>query len=133
MAFASARNAQFTIAGTDISAYTDSVGGIQNTTDMLEVTAFGATSKSFVGGLRNGDTITISGKWDPAVNTALSALLGSASTSAWIYGPAGSTTGNVKFSGNCLVKTYEVQAQVANVLTWSATLQISGNVTIGTY
>lgn len=133
MAFVSAKSAQFTLAGTDISSYTDSVGGISNSTDMLETTTFGATSKTFIGGLRNGDTISISGKYDSALHTVISALLGSASTSAWVYGPAGTTAGNVKFSGSCLVATYEVQAGVANVLTWSATLQISGNVTVGTY
>lgn len=133
MAFVAAKSAQFTLAGTDLSAYTDTVSGVQNTTDMLETTAFGSTSKSYIGGLRNGDTITISGKWDPAVNTAVAALLGSATTSAWVYGPAGPTTGNVKFSGNCLVKTFEVGAQVAGLVTFSAQLQVSGNVTIGTY
>lgn len=133
MAFVSAKSAQFTLAGTDISSYTDQVGGVANSTDMLETTTFGAGSKTYIGGLRNGDTISISGKYDSALHTAISALLGSASTSAWVYGPAGTTVGNVKFSGNCLVTSYEVQASVANVLTWTASLQISGAVTVGTY
>lgn len=133
MAFVSAKSAQFTLAGTDISSYTDTVGGVSNTTDMLETTTFGAGSKTFIGGLRNGDTISISGKYDSALHTVIAALLGSASTSAWVYGPAGTTTGNVKFTGNCLVSNYEIQAGVANVLTWSATLQISGAVTVTTY
>ena len=66
---------------TDISAYVDSVGGIANTTDMLETTTFGATSKSYIGGLRNGDTISVSGKWDATLNTQVTALLGATSTS----------------------------------------------------
>ena len=133
MAFVSAKSAQFTLAATDISAYTDSIGGLDNATDMLESTSFGATSKSFIGGLRNGSKITISGKWDSSLHTVINALLGSATASAWVYGPAGSTTGNVKFSGNCFVESYEVGAQVAGLVTWSASLQVTGNVTIGTY
>ena len=133
MAFVSAKSAQFTLAGTDISSYIDSIGGIDNSTDMLETTSFGATSKTFVGGLRNGSKITISGKWDSALHTTINALLGSATSSAWVYGPAGTTTGNVKFSGSCFVESYEPAAQVAGLVTWSASLQVTGNVTIGTY
>lgn len=133
MAFVSAKSAQFTLAGTDISAYIDSVSGLDNATDMLETTSFGATSKSFIGGLRNGSTVQISGKWDSSLHTTVNALLGSASSSAFVFGPAGSTVGNVKFSGTCFVQSYEVSAQVADLVTWSASLQVTGNVTIGTY
>jgi len=133
MAFVSAKSAQFTLAATDISAYIDSVGGLDNNTDMLETTSFGATSKTFIGGLRNGSTIQISGKWDATLHTTVNALLGSATSSAWVFGPAGSTVSNVKFSGSCFVQSYEVSAQVADLVTWSATLQVTGNVTIGTY
>lgn len=133
MAFVAAKSAQFTLAGTDISAYTDTVSGVNNSTDMLETTAFGNTSKAFIGGLRNGDKITVSGKWDSALHSTVSALLGSANSSAWVFGPAGSTAGNAKFSGNCFVESYEVGATVAGLVTWSASLQITGNVTIGTY
>lgn len=133
MAFVSAKSAQFTLAGTDISAYIDSVGGLDNNTDMLETTSFGATSKSFIGGLRNGSSVQISGKWDATLHTTINALLGSATSSAFVFGPAGSTASNVKFSGTCFVQSYEVSAQVADLVTWSATLQVTGNVTIGTY
>lgn len=133
MAFVSAKSAQFTLAGTDISAYVDTVGGVDNATDMLETTTFGASSKTYIGGLRNGSKITISGKYDSAAHTVIAALLGSASSSAWVYGPAGTTVGNVKFSGNCFVESYEVGAQVANVLTFTASLQVTGAVTVGTY
>jgi len=133
MAFVSAKSAQFTLAGTDISAYVDTVGGVDNATDMLETTTFGASSKTYIGGLRNGSKITISGKYDSSLHTVVSALLGSASSSAWVYGPAGTTTGNVKFSGSAFVESYEINAQVANVLTFSVSLQVTGAVTVGTY
>lgn len=133
MAFVAGKGAVVKLAGTDISAYTDSFGGLDNATELLETTAFGATSKSFIGGLRNGSKLTISGKWDSALHTTINALLGSASASTWEFGPAGSTVGNVKFTGNCFVETYEVGAQVGSLVTWSASLQVTGNVTIGTY
>jgi hypothetical protein len=117
---------------TDISAYVDSVSGIANTTDMLETTTFGATSKSYIGGLRNGDTISVAGKWDATLNTQVTALLGASSTSTFEYHPAGTGTGTPKVSGECLVSNYEVSSSVADLVTFTISLQITGNVTWGT-
>jgi hypothetical protein len=137
MAFVAAKNTAFKLdnaAGTltDISAYIDSVGGIANTTDMAETTTFGATSKTFQGTLRNGDTISISGKWDSALNTQMVALLGLATSSTFEYSPAGTTAGLPKVSGECFVASYEVSSAVADLVTFSASLQITGAVTWGT-
>jgi hypothetical protein len=137
MAFVAAKNTAFKLdnaAGTltDISAYIDSVGGIANTTDMAETTTFGATSKTFQGTLRNGDTISISGKWDSALNTQMVALLGLATSSTFEYHPAGTTAGLPKVSGECFVASYEVSSAVADLVTFSASLQITGAVTWGT-
>lgn len=137
MPFVAARTSAFKLdnaAGslTDISAYVDSVGGIANTTDMLETTTFGATSKTFIGGLRNGDTITVSGKWDTTLNTQMTALLGLSTSSTFEYSPAGTAASTPKVSGECFVTSYEVSSSVADLVTWTASLQISGAVTWGT-
>lgn len=137
MAFVAAKNSAFKLdnaAGSlvDISTYIDSIGGIANTTDMLDTTTFGAASKTFAGGLRNGDTISLSGKWDSTLNTQLSALLGLATSSTFEYSPAGTTGGLVKISGECFVASYEVASSVADLVTFSVSLQITGAVTFGT-
>lgn len=137
MAFVAAKVSAFKLdnaAGslTDISAYIDSIGGISNTTDMLDTTTFSATSKTFIGGLRNGDTITISGKWDSVLNTQMSGLLGLATSSTFEYSPAGLGVGTVKISGESFVSNYEVSSAVADLVTFSASLQITGAVTFGT-
>lgn len=137
MAFVAARNSSFKLdnaAGTltDISAYVDSVGGIANTTDMLDTTVFGSTSKTFAPGLRNGDTITVSGKWDSTLNTQVVALLGLSTSSTFDYSPAGTTAGLPKVTGECFVTSYEVSSAVADLVTFSMSLQISGAVTHGT-
>ena len=90
MPFVAARSSSFKLdnaAGTltDISAYVDSVGGIANTTDMAETTTFGSVSKTFQGTLRNGDTISVSGKWDSTLNTQITALLGLSTSSTFDY------------------------------------------------
>lgn len=137
MPFVAARSSVFKLdnaAGTltDISAYVDSVSGIANTTDMLETTTFGSTSKSFIPGLRNGDTISVSGKWDSTLNTQIVALLGATASSTFEYSPAGTTAGTPKVSGECFVTSYETSSAVADLVTFSISLQISGAVTHGT-
>lgn len=137
MPFVAARTSAFKLdnaAGslTDISAYVDSIGGISNTTDMLETTTFGSTSKTFIGGLRNGDTITVSGKWDTTLNTQMTALLGLSTSSTFEYSPAGTAASTPKVSGECFVVSYEVSSSVSDLVTWTASLQISGAVTWGT-
>lgn len=137
MPFVAARTSAFKLdnaAGslTDISAFVESVGGIANTTDMLETTTFGSTSKTFIGGLRNGDTITVSGKWDSTLNTQMTALLGLSTSSTFEYSPAGTAASTPKVSGECFVTSYEVSSSVADLVTWTASLQISGAVTWGT-
>lgn len=138
MAFVAAKNTVFKLdnaAGTltDISSYVDSVSGIANTTDMAETTTFGSASKTFQGTLRNGDTISISGKWDATLNTQMVALLGLATSSSFEYSPAGTTVSLPKFSGECFVSTYEISSAVADLVTFSASLQMTGAVTAGTH
>lgn len=138
MAFVAAKNTVFKLdnaAGTltDISAFIDSVSGIANTTDMAETTTFGSTSKTFQGTLRNGDTISISGKWDSVLNTQLVALLGFATSSTFEYSPAGTTASLPKFTGECFVSSFEVSSAVADLVTFTASLQMTGAVTIGTH
>lgn len=137
MAFVAARSSSFKLdnaAGslTDISAYVDSVSGIANTTDMAETTTFGSTSKTFQGTLRNGDSISVSGKWDSTLNTHLVGLLGLATSSTFDYSPAGTTVSFPKVTGECFVTSYEVSSSVADLVTFSLSLQITGAVTHGT-
>ena len=136
MAFVAAKNSVFTLdnaggAPTDISAYIDSVSGIANTTDMLDTTVFGQDSKSYAPGLRNGDTISVSGKWDATLNTHITGLLGLTTSSTFDYSPAGTAGGTPKFTGECFVASYEVSSAVADLVTFSMSLQITGDVTIG--
>ena len=138
MAFVAARSSSFKLdnaAGslTDISAYVDSVSGIANTTDMAETTTFGATSKTFQGTLRNGDSISVSGKWDATLNTQITALLGLSTSSTFEYSPAGPTAALPKCTGECFVSSYEVSSSVADLVTFSLSLQITGAVTWGTH
>ena len=113
----------------DITAYCDSVD-FPETIETAETTAFGATSKSYIVGLRDS-TISISGKWDATLDGY---MIGTEPASrTWIFGPAGSTGGNVKYTGEAILTNYSVSTSVGDVVTFSADLQVTGNVTRTTF
>ena len=100
------------------------------TIDTAESTAFGSTSKSYLVGLRDS-TISISGLWDATVDGY---IIGTEPASrTFIFGPAGSTGGAVKYTGEAILTNYSVSAPVADVVTFSLDLQVTGNVTRTTY
>lgn len=101
------------------------------TIETAETTAFGSTSKSYIVGLRDA-TISISGIWDATVDGYLMGGSEPASRS-FIYGPAGSTGGNVKYTGEAIVTNYSISNPVGDVVTFSLDLQVTGNVTRTTY
>jgi len=116
---------------TDISNVLESVS-LPRQIDTAEVSTFGSSAKSYVVGL-TGATISVSGKYDATVDAHLSAVLGQAASLSFEYGPAGSGSGAVKYTGEALVTSYEVSAGVADALTFSLELQVTGAVTRGTY
>ena len=100
------------------------------TIDTAETTAFGSTSKSYIVGLRDA-TISVSGLWDATVDGY---IIGTEPASrTFIFGPAGSTGGYVKYTGEAILTNYSVSAPVADVVTFSLDLQVTGNVTRTTY
>ena len=100
------------------------------TIDTAETTAFGATSKSYIVGLRDA-TISVSGLWDATVDGY---IIGTEpATRTYIYGPAGSTGGNVKYTGECILTNYSISNPVGDVVTFSLDLQCTGAQTRTTY
>jgi len=100
------------------------------TIDTAETTAFGSTNKSYIVGLKD-TTISISGLWDATVDGYLSGT--EPASRSFIYGPAGSTGGNVKYTGEAILTNYSISSPVGDVVTYSCDLQVTGAVTRGTY
>ena len=118
-------------AGTsrDISDTLTSVD-FPETIETAETTAFGATSKSYIVGLRDA-TLSVSGIWDATVDGY---FIGTEPASrSFIYGPAGDGSGNVKYSGEALLTSYSISNPVGDVVTFSADFQVTGDVTRGTF
>ena len=100
------------------------------TIDTAETTAFGSSNKSYIVGLKD-TTISISGLWDATIDGYLSGT--EPASRSFIYGPAGSTGGNVKYTGEAIMTNYSVSNPVGDVVTYSVDLQVTGAVTRGTY
>ena len=120
----------------DTGGTSRSLSNVLNSVDIPEIIetaetpAFGATSKSYIVGLRDA-TISISGLWDATVDGY---IIGTEpATRTFIFGPAGSTGGNVKYTGEAILTNYSVSSPVGDVVTFSLDLQCTGGVTRTTY
>jgi hypothetical protein len=100
------------------------------TIDTAETTAFGSSNKSYIVGLKD-TTISVSGIWDATVDGYLSGT--EPASRSFIFGPAGSTGGNVKYTGEAIMTNYSQSNPVGDVVTFTADFQVTGAVTRGTY
>lgn len=114
---------------TDVSSYIKKVDS-KLAADLADVTCLGATAKSFIKGLEDA-TYTIEGYWDATMDGILYAARTTAAS--FQFGPAGSTGGYVKYSGECYVKDYSLSAGVDGMVSFSAEIQVTGAVTRGTF
>lgn len=132
MAAAHGSKAVFTVQDSgsvvrDLSAYLTSAG-MPRSGDTSEVTTLGSSAKSYIPGLVDG-TIPIEGPFDGTVDGYLSGLLGYATARAFVYQPQGTTTGLPKYTGTCILTSYEPTTPVDDAGTFSAEFQITGAVT----
>ena len=138
MAFVHGKTAVFKLddsGGTlrDLSAYLNDVGFPRNI-DTAETTTFGVSgsSKTYIVGF-NDATISVSGLFDATADGYLAGVLGQSATLSFEYGPAGSTGGNIKYSGECIMTSYEVSASVGDAVQATAQFQVTGVITRGTW
>ncbi len=99
------------------------------TTDTAETTAFGASSRSYIVSLESA-TISISGMYDATVDGYFKGGAEPASRS-FEYQPTG-TSGESKYTGECILTNYSLSSPVGDVVTFSADFQVTGAVTRGT-
>lgn len=119
----------------DISPYLNSVEFAQEN-ELADTTTAGAEGRTFRQGLTNG-SISLAGLWDDTASTGsqtvLSGLVGLEVTTGFEWGPEGNATGAVKYSGECVLESYTESAPVGDMLAFTASLRISGSVTVGTF
>lgn len=100
--------------------------------DTAETSSFGDSAKTYIVGLSDS-TVSISGNFDATVDGYLAGGIGAAATLSFEYGPEGSTAGYVKYTGECILTSYEKSGAIGDVVTYSAEYQVTGAVTRGTW
>jgi predicted secreted protein len=138
MPFRHGKNASFKVDNssgtlTDVSAYLDDIS-LPRSIETAETTTFGVTggAKTYVTGL-NDSTISIAGKFDSTVDAHLAGIFAQEATVSFEYGPAGTTTGFVKFTGEAIMTKYDLGSPVGDIVKFSADFQVSGPITRGTF
>ena len=138
MAFVHGKSAVFKLDDSgatlrDLSAYLNDIS-LSRDIETAETTTFGVagSAKTYIVGLSDA-TFSISGLFDATADGYLSGVLGQSATLSFEYGPAGSTAGLVKYSGECIMTSYEVSAAVGDAVQASADFQVTGAITRGTW
>tara|TARA_Y100000310_G_scaffold345852_1_gene471413 strand:+ start:15936 stop:16343 length:408 start_codon:yes stop_codon:yes gene_type:complete len=102
------------------------------TPTLTEVTAFADTGAEFVEGLYNG-TFAIAGAWDGAASQGDATIFGQIGSgeAAFVFQPTGAAAGasSPNYTGNALVSSYVITADVGGATTYTADLQVNGPVT----
>ena len=136
MAFVHGKNSVFKLdnsggALTDISTYVNSVD-FPETADVAETSTLGSSAKSYIVGLKDA-TLSIAGLWDSTVDGILGAVVGQSATLSFEYSPEGTSSGKIKYTGECILTSYSQNSPVGDVVSYSADFQVSGAVTRGTH
>jgi hypothetical protein len=137
MAFSHGKSTHFKIQAsgdanatqTDISGYLKEVA-FPRTADTAETTVFGASVKSFLLGITDAK-VTVQGLFDPTIDALMSGIFGLGGRE-WVYGPQGSTAGNVKYSGTVaanspllILTSYQVHGAIGSAVEFSAEFQFT--------
>lgn len=129
------KNASISLGANDISPYCSGIT-FERDNDTHDITTYGNTAHKYLAGLVDGK-MTVTGFWDKTAtvgsDTVISPLVGDSDGVAFIYGPEGTTTGNVKYSGTVILESYSQSAPVAEMVTFTAQFKLSGTVTVGTF
>jgi|TARA_B100001094_G_C18170568_1_gene794851 predicted secreted protein len=128
MAFKSGKDSFFSVDGTDISSYVDSLS-LSRDVNTLETTSFGSDQATFVVGVE-GLSISGSGSWD-ATNDGTMAGLFDGSQVAFEYRPD-NTSSQPKYTGNAFVTNYTIDSSATDKISFSFSLIVTGAVTRGT-
>lgn len=125
MAFVLGKDATVTVNSQDLSAFVTDYD-ITRTTDSLDVTTLGDSAHEKLGGLKDG-TITLNGIMDGGGTTTPDVKIGDAlgTVVAFSIDPGSSSA---PYTGNVLIQSYRESAAVADVVRWTATLEITGAV-----
>lgn len=132
MAFVHGRNTYISLNSVVLSTFVNS-SNLDQEADEHDVTCYGASNYTYTGGLLKG-ACSISGVYDSGASgprATIEALIGTVTT--LIRGPEGNATGKPKETVQVHVKKYTETNPVADMVSWSCDLTLSGPITRATW
>lgn len=120
----------------NVKIYLNQVSGLPGGRALSETTAFGDQGTRNIPGLANV-TFSIAGHLDRTATTGIGIVLEglrtATATASFEYGPEGSASGKLKYTGECWLTDFTIDAAVADKVPVSASFQVDGVVTGGVY
>ena len=134
--FRHGKNASFKVdnSGGSLTNISDTLNSVTfpREIETLETTSFGSSNRSYVVGFSDA-TVSIEGSFDATVDAHLAGILGQEASVSFEYGPEGTTAGQVKYTGESFMTSYETAAGVGDIVTYSAEFQVTGAITRGAF
>ncbi|WP_106180115.1 hypothetical protein [Prauserella shujinwangii] len=128
MAFVHGKGSYCSLDSVDLSTFVNNTE-YTNSADSHDTTTYGKNAHTFQGGLKNG-TATISGIYEDGATgprATIQPLIGT--VVAFVWRPEGTGTGLPEDTVNVLVTSYQETSPVADMITWTAELQLTDDVT----
>lgn len=101
-----------------------------------DVTGAGDGGEKAIPGLVSA-SFTVKGWFDTAASTGsytvLNGLRTTSATASFEYGPEGSTSGDVKYSGECWLESLVLDTEIRGAVPFQATFKLDGTLTVGTF
>ena len=94
--------------------------------DTAETSVLGDDDKTYIPGLRDA-TVSVEGMADITTSGYMDGLLGS--ITEFEFYPAGTGAGQVKYTGSCILTSFETGAELGGAVTVSGEFQITGPIT----
>lgn len=127
MAFIHGRNTVVKVNNVDLSAFTNSTS-FGDEDEMHDTTTYGRDRKTYHAGLGDG-TITIGGIYDDGAagpRSTLKPLKAAKTAVPFLFRPEGTGSGKAQSSVSVLVSSFNESAPVADMIAWTAELQMTG-------
>lgn len=120
----------------DIGGHVDNVSGLPGARALSEVTSYGDDGERFIPGTE-GTTFTVTGQFDSTASTGSATVLNSlrtaANTATYEYGPEGGATGDIKYTGECWMENFTVDASVKEKVPFSATFRTDNAIGVSAF
>ena len=124
-------DAVITVNAVALTDFIDSVT-FTKSVDSLDITTFGNNGHRKRGGLTDG-SLSIGGVYDTTANgphDVLQSLVAPGVPVAFTWRPEGTGSGLAQYAGNVLVQNYVESAPVADIVRWTAALEIDGDLVL---